>query len=68
MSLSDIVAALDMAAFPIIGLVAFVAVFAAVSWRAFRTSKTALEHYANLPLESGEDEKEHAPASLGGQP
>ena len=67
MTLSDVVTALNVTAYPIIGLVAFVTVFAVVSWRAFRTSKVAMDHYASLPLESGEDENEHTPAPAGGQ-
>ncbi len=52
MRLSDIVGGMDLATYPQIALVIFLAVFAAVSWRAFH-KRHAAEHAraAHLPLE-----------------
>lgn len=67
MKLSDVITALDVTVYPIIGLVAFVTVFLVAAWRAFRTSKVALNHYANLPLESGEIEQDRGTVRAGEQ-
>ena len=57
MSLSDVVSHLDLAIWPKMALVLFVAVFVAVTVRALRGSKAELDHAAHLPIE--EEEPRH---------
>lgn len=52
MRISDIVSSMDLATYPQVALVIFLAVFAAVSWRTFR--KRHAQEFADaakLPLE-----------------
>ena len=54
MHMSDIISHLDLTIFPIVSLFIFLAVFVAVTIRAFKTRKTDINHYASLPLDGGE--------------
>ncbi|USN99956.1 MAG: cbb3-type cytochrome c oxidase subunit 3 [Phycisphaeraceae bacterium] len=54
MRLSDVISHLDLTVYPIVGLVIFLIVFAAVSVRALRTRKADCARYASLPLDGGE--------------
>jgi cbb3-type cytochrome oxidase subunit 3 len=50
MRLSDIVGHMDLAVWPKMALVLFLAVFVAVTWRALRTSKAEMDRAASLPI------------------
>jgi cbb3-type cytochrome oxidase subunit 3 len=49
--LSDVLGHLDLTVWPKMALVLFLGVFAAVTWRALRAKRAAVEHAAGLPLE-----------------
>jgi|JRYH01.1.fsa_nt_gb hypothetical protein len=51
---SDIISHLGLTIFPIVGLIIFVAVFAAVTVRALRTRREDINRFAVLPFEGGE--------------
>ncbi|MFI4896583.1 MAG: cbb3-type cytochrome c oxidase subunit 3 [Phycisphaerales bacterium JB059] len=50
MRLSDVIGHLDLAVFPIIGLVCFGAVFAGVVWRVFRADARDMKKAASMAL------------------
>lgn len=54
MRLSDVVSAMGMTVFPIIGLLMFVSVFVAMAWKVARATRTEMDACAHLPLEGGE--------------
>lgn len=51
MRLSDIIGHLDLAAWPQMALVVFLAVFFAVSWREWRRPKAEHDHAAAIPFD-----------------
>ncbi len=62
MRLSDVFGHLDLAVFPIVGLICFATVFAAAVWRIFRADKKSMRYAAHMALhddcESFEGESE----------
>ena len=70
MRMSDIVAAMDLTVFPLIGLVLFGSVFVLVFFRAMFTSKAACQRWSDIPLEDAplvDSASNTAPASAAGQ-
>jgi hypothetical protein len=54
MSLSDVIGHLDLAVWPKMALVLFVAVFVAVTVKALRGPQTELDRAAHLPIDEEE--------------
>jgi len=50
MRLSDVLGHLDLAVFPIVGLICFATVFAAAVWRIFRADKKTMRYAAHMAL------------------
>ncbi len=55
MRLSDVLGHLDLDVFPIVGLISFGTVFAAVVWRVFRSDKTTMRRAAGMALGDDRD-------------
>ncbi|MEM7629125.1 MAG: hypothetical protein AAF356_06860 [Planctomycetota bacterium] len=53
MRFSDVLAALDIGLYPIIGLVMFVLAFAIVAWRVMRSTRDEMTYNAEIPLTDG---------------
>lgn len=53
MRLSELISSLELWVYPTVGLVAFVAVFAAIAVRTLRQPKDTAQAHGRLPLEDG---------------